>query len=59
MDRLQARGDTEVSISLTRSDELCNHLVADCADPDQVEQVTQTSLNGSTTGWTCSLQVAA
>ena len=37
--RFLDRGDRVVGISLTAADELCEHLVADCSDPAQVERV--------------------
>lgn len=37
--RFLDRGDRVVGISLTAADELCDHLVADCSDPAQVERV--------------------
>ncbi|WP_404383020.1 SDR family oxidoreductase [Knoellia locipacati] len=37
--RLQARGDDVIGVSLTPSDELCVHLVADCAVPGEVDSV--------------------
>jgi NAD(P)-dependent dehydrogenase (short-subunit alcohol dehydrogenase family) len=37
--RLLQRGNRVVGISLTPADDLCDHLVADCSDPAQVERV--------------------
>ena len=37
--RFLHRGDRVVGVSLTPADELCDHLVADCSDPAQVERV--------------------
>lgn len=37
--RLRARGDHVIGVSLTPSDELCEHFVADCSDSHQVEDV--------------------
>jgi meso-butanediol dehydrogenase/(S,S)-butanediol dehydrogenase/diacetyl reductase len=37
--RLLARGDRVVGVSLTASDELCDHLVADCSSSRQVDDV--------------------
>ena len=37
--RFLSRGDRVVGVSLTAADELCDHLVADCSDPAQVERV--------------------
>ena len=37
--RFLSRGERVVGISLTAADELCDHLVADCSDPAQVERV--------------------
>ena len=37
--RFLARGDRVLGISLTPADDLCEHLVADCSDPDEVRRV--------------------
>ncbi len=40
-----SRGDRVLGVSLTASEDLCEHLVADCADPQEVARVFQAILD--------------